>query len=164
MRVLAGIFVMSLLLAIPSQVSGQEMTKEQVGKVEAEVLAFADAWVEVWGDNSCEKGAGLLHPDKLAFLYAGRFENHSEWMAACKESVAGREGYTGRWLETKVHVLTQDAAVFVGNLEQTFRNKDGTSRHYPMSGQTGLVERTPTGWVFTTFAFSNGSSDSGAGG
>ena len=164
MRVLVGFFVMVSLLAIPFHSSAQEMTKEQVAKVEAEVLAFADAWVEVWEENSCEKGERFLHPDRLAFIQGGKALNSSEWLESCATSLETRAGFSGQLLDATVHVLTPKAAVVVLSLEATYRSTDGTSRHYPMSAQHGLVELMEAGWVFTTFSYSNGSYDSGEGG
>ena len=147
MRLFLGSFVAFLLLAIPSQSSAQEMTKEQVSKIEAEVLALAESWIEGWEELDCEKSVSFMHPERLAFLYGGKPLNRS-----------------GEVLGGKAIVLTPKAAVVVFTAEQFYTYTDGSTRHYPSSAYTGLVELTETGWLFTTFSFSNGSYVSGEGG
>ncbi len=97
----------------------------------------------------------------MAFLYGGRPLNRTEWIEACVSTVENQESYSGQMLDGMVYVLTPKAAVVVFTAEQTFNYVSGTSRHYPSSAYTGLVELTETGWLFTTFSYSNGSYDSG---
>ena len=161
MRALAGCLVTSLLLAVPFQVSSQEMTQEQEASIQAEVMAFADAWVEVWEENDCETAAAFLPPDRLQFMWAGSFLSRSDWMGECSRVLETRAGFTGQMLDGEGTVLTPQAAFITLTLEQHYTYTDGSTRHYPRSAQMGLVELTESGWVFTTFGNNNGPFETG---
>ncbi len=157
MRALAAVAVLLLVFACQAPPPA-EMTEAEIAQIEAEVMQFSEAWMDVWAKNDCEAGAVFLHPDNLSFLWSGQALNRAEWLEACIPIVANRESFSGSWTETSVQVLSRDAAVFVGTYSSTFSYVDDTpARHYPSSSQMGLVERTATGWVFTTIAGDSGS-------
>jgi hypothetical protein len=153
MRIIGTVAVLFLVGACQAP---PEMTEAERAQIESEVIEFAEAWMDVWEDNDCEKAAAFLHPDRLAFLHGARVLNRSEWLEACTPVVAAREAYSGTWTDTDVRVLTPNVAVFIGSFSSTTRYTDGRERHYPGIAQAGLVERTSSGWVFTTLASNTG--------
>jgi hypothetical protein len=156
MRAFAAVAVLVLVSACQAPPPA-EMTDAERAQIEAEVLALAQGWMDIWDENDCEAASIFLNPESLSFLWSGQALNRSEWLEACIPIVANRESFSGNWTETKVHVLSPDAAVFVGTYTATYSYVDDTpARHYPRTSQMGLVERTATGWVFTTFTNVNG--------
>jgi uncharacterized protein (TIGR02246 family) len=129
-----------------------EMTETERAQIEAELIEFAEAWMDVWGENDCEKAAAFLHPDRLAVLHGARVLNRSEWLEACAPVVAAREAYSVIWTDMEVRVLTPNVAILIGTYSSTTRYTDGREGHHPAIAQAGLVERTRSGWVFATLA------------
>lgn len=164
MKTLLGFLVGTLLLAMPFQTAAQELTEEQIAEIESEVLALAESWIEGWEGLDCEKSASHMNPEGLSFLFGGKPLNHAEWLEACYSVRENQAAFNGEFLGGKVMVLTPKAAVVVFTAEQFYTYTNGNTRHYPSSAYTGLVELTDSGWLFTTFSFSNGSYVSGEGG
>ena len=155
MRTLVAFSV--LVLVAGCQIPPPEMTEAEIAQIEAEVMEFAEAWLNVWEQNDCEAGAVFLHPTQSSFLWEGKALSRAEWLEICTPFTENRESFTGHWNEVTVRVLTSDAAVFVGTYTDTIRFVSGTLRTWADNSQTGLVERTPEGWVFTTLASTSGS-------
>ena len=159
MRVLVGFFVLSLMLPVPFQVFAQELTKEQVAQIEAEVMEWAEAWMDGWehdGETGCEANAALVHPDYAVHLTGGEPQGRAGWLDYCKRTNANIAGYSGSWTDMNVRVLSPDAAVFTGRWDGTFEYVSGLPRHYPAGAQLILVERTADGWGLTLFENSSG--------
>lgn len=155
MKHLAVLAVMTLFAGCQAP-PPPEMTDAERAQIVAEIMEFSQLWMDVWEENNCEAAASFLHPTDLSFLWQGEALNRSDWLDVCAPVVALRESWVGSWAGRKVQVLTPDAAIFVGTFADTIRFTSGVLRHWTDNSQMGLVERTPEGWVFTTFGATAG--------
>jgi hypothetical protein len=138
-----------------------EMTEAEIAQIEAEVMEHADAWLGVFrGEIDCDAGLDLLHPDRLAMPYQGELLNRAEWHEMCSIRTANVAGVSMSWTKKEVRVLAPDAAVFIGSYSSTWEYRDDSpARHVPISSQIGVAERTPDGWVYTAYSYSDGPSE-----
>jgi len=162
MKTVFGFIVGALLLALPLQISAQDLTPAQVAQIEAEVMAAAEAWMDAWRDmeTDCEKAVDSWHPQHMAFFSGGRRVDKAGWIDYCDRATATRASFAGSWTDPEIRVLSPDAAVFVSSYEQTLSySNDAPTRHYPTAGQVILFERTESGWGITMFSNFNGPSE-----
>ena len=135
------------------------MTDEEVAKIEAEVMEWADAYMEAWtgdGDTGCENSVANIHPDHVVTLNGGKGLKQPEWLDYCKGVNANIAHFRGSWTDKNVRVLSSDAVVFFGRYESTWQRPDGEPFHRPANAQLFLLERTSTGWGMTLLENSNG--------
>ena len=139
----------------PSAPTG--MNNLEIYQIETEVLEHADAWLDVFqGEIDCDAGLDLLHPDRLAMLHEGWLFNRAKWHEMCSIRTANVASVSMNWRTKEVRVLTPDAAVFVGSYSSTWEFRDGSpARHVPVSSLIGVAERTPDGWVYTAYSYSD---------
>ena len=158
MRVLVGFFVMAVMLAMPFQVSAQEMTKQEVAKIEAEGLAVMEANIDGWRQGAIDQIMEAWHPTATSWVIGSvprDFAYVRDWATGL---FVGEYNWEGGWVETTVQVLTPDAAVFQGRYESTITTQNGEKRHYPGNASwTNLMERTEDGWKITKGANAAGS-------
>lgn len=135
-----------------------EMTEAERAQIEAEVMAFADTWLDAWrGGADCDSNLPLLHPDHLAMPYEGEIIDRDEWHEMCLMRSANVAGATFNWTNREVRVLAPDAAVFVGSYSAIWEHLDGSpADRVPVSSTGGVAERTPDGWVWTFYSWSPG--------
>jgi hypothetical protein len=157
MKTVFGFIAGAILIAMPLQIAAQEMTEAQIAQIEAEVLEWAEAWMDSWNvDVHCDATLPLIHPDHVVELTGGAPLKKAEWLEYCKRTNANIAGFTGVWTDTSVRVLSPDAAVFLGRFDGTWEYPDGRTNHRPAGAQLILVERTAEGWGLTLFENSNG--------
>mgnify|MGYP001822653937 CR=1 FL=1 len=158
MRVLLAVAVLMLVAAC--QAPPAEMTEAEIAQIEAEVMQFADDWMDAWKDmeSDCETAEAMLHPDHwVRITGSAEVRDISDWPDFCARSTATRAGFSGDWTETKVRVISPDAAVFIGTYSPTYhRTDDRPPRHYLTSVQRLLVERTDNGWGLSLMTNTNG--------
>lgn len=136
-----------------------EMTEAEIAQIEIEVMQLAEAWMDAWEDmeTDCEATEALLHPDYWERLASGEARDISEWLDFCTRATTTRAGFSGDWIESKVRVISPDAAVFTGTFSPTYYRNDGRPpRHYLTSVQRLLIERTETGWGISWMTNVNG--------
>lgn len=135
-----------------------EMTEAESAQIEAEVMQWAEAWMEIWRANDCELSRNAWHPTRIAQPRAGRTGvSVDEWIRQCTDQITNRASFSGEWTETEVRVISRDVALFMGSYNATYGYRDETpDRHYPTAAQVMLLERTETGWGLTFFVNSNG--------
>ena len=139
-----------------------EMTEAEIAQIEAEVLEFAEAWMDSWEDmdTDCETAADLWHPEHSAYFSGGERVDHDGFIESCHRTTANRASVDGSWTDWEIRVLSPDAAVFLGSYESTMGyNDDSPTRHWPTANQAILVERTATGWGISFFTNFNGPSE-----
>ncbi len=157
MRVLAGFFVMASLLAIPFQLTAQDLTPAEIAQIESEIEEVAEAWIEVWRANDCSLVPKVFHPNNFTQPQGGYLAKSVEdGIAQCESQTANRASYSGKWVETDVRVISRKAAVLMGVWEGEFHYRDDTApRRYDHSAQVILFERTEIGWGVTFYVNSN---------
>ena len=162
MRTLAGFFVTALLLAVPFQLSAQEISEEQVAKIEAEVVEWAEAWEEGWEpENRCEILRALFHPDHPVRVAGGEPQGRDGWFEFCMSNYANWVSFSGTWGDREVRVISPDAAVLITRYDGTWEFEDGTTNHRPSGVHRILLERAPDGWGATFMQNSAGPSAEG---
>jgi hypothetical protein len=137
-----------------------EMTEAEIAQIEAEVLEWAEAFMDGWEagtpDARCEANLALVHPDHVTYLTGGAPQRKADWFDYCMGVHENWASFTGDWTETSVRVISPDAAVFLGRYDSTGENVNGRVIRYPAGAQLILVERTADGWGFTLHENSNG--------
>lgn len=135
-----------------------EMTEAERAQIEAEVMEFADRWLDAWRvEVNCDANLPLMHPERLAMPYEGEIINRDEWYGMCLMRSASVASATFGWTSREVRVLAPDAAVFIGSYSSTWGYRgDSPAVHVPSSSIGGVVERTPDGWVWTFYSWSQG--------
>ena len=127
MRVLAGFFVLSLLLAVPFQISGQEMTEEQVAKIEAEVMSWTDQWIESSRGQDAEAVATLLDPEEARYVVNSTFHSGLDDCRDALETLyQGWNTWAGEWRGRSVEVLGPEVAFLIGEVSGPLTLVDGT--------------------------------------
>jgi len=135
-----------------------EMTEAEIAQIEAEVMEFADTFLDAWRvEVHCDANLPLFHPDRLAMPYQGEIINREGWHEMCLMRSANVASATFNWISREVRVLDPDAAVFIGSYSSTWEYRDGSpTGHVPTSSVGGVAERTPEGWVWTFYSWSPG--------
>jgi hypothetical protein len=135
-----------------------EMTEAEKAQIEADVMEFADSWLDAWRvEVNCDSNLPLMDPDRMAMPYDGKIINRDGWHEMCLMRSANVASATFNWINREVRVMTPDAAVFIGSYSSTWEYRDGSPAvHVPSSSTGGVVERTPDGWAWTFYSWSPG--------
>jgi hypothetical protein len=160
MRKTAALAVLMTVAAC--QAPPAEMTEAEIAEIEAEVMGWAEAWLDGWEADTrtgCETNLALIHPEPVVFLTGGEPQRKADWFEYCLSMNAGLAGFSGEWIEKEVRVLSPDAAVFLGRYDGTFEEESGRILRYPGAVQLILVERMADGWGLTLTEWSNGPSE-----
>ncbi|MBT8396898.1 MAG: nuclear transport factor 2 family protein [Gemmatimonadetes bacterium] len=146
-----AIFLVFLALCFSGCAGGeappaQELTGPERSQVQAEVLDWADQYLEA-GTNLDFMGAVLLFDQADGHFLSG--SNYwSTWEAVrtgLEEVYGGWDLWEGQWTTRRVDVLSADAALLVGEVAGLLRLEDGRE----FDNQVGLsfiLRRTPEGW------------------
>jgi hypothetical protein len=122
------------------------MTAAERGQIQAEVLGWADQYLDA-ATNLDGMGVALLFDQADAHFFSG--SNYwSNWEAirvGLEELYGGWESWEGEWATRRVDVLSPDAAVLVGQATGLFRLDDG-SEYDNRVGLTFVLRRTEAGW------------------
>jgi hypothetical protein len=136
------------------------MTEAEMAQIQAEVMEWADTWMDGWNtgtpEDRCAALQALVHPDHVVYLTGGAAWRKADYFDYCTGAQERWRSFTGSWTETDVRVLSPDAAVFVGRFEATWVRDDETIFAYPAGAQLILAERTADGWGATLMEWSNG--------
>jgi hypothetical protein len=165
MRALVAVVLLALISAC--QAPPAEMTEAEIAQVEAEVMEWAEGFLDAWrGDTrtGCEANLVRVHPDHVVFLRGGEPRRKADWLDWCLSTNAGLEDFIGEWTDKQVRVLSPDAAVFLGRWSGTFVEDTGRRVHHPAAVQRIMVERMADGWGITMQQWSNGPSEVTEGG
>ena len=137
-----------LLLATACQTAPPEMTEAEIAQIEAEVMEAMEEYFEGWRVLDIEMA--MPFTETASWSWSSVPLDYASVRERTEASHAGLESYEGGWAETKIRVLTPDAAVFQGVYGGTLTFTSGVIEHWPDNvTQTNLVERTEGGWKIT---------------
>jgi hypothetical protein len=160
MRTFVALLSLCLCPLLWTEASGQAMTEAEIAQIEAEVMEWAETWMEGWNAGTpadrCEATLALIHPDHVVFLSGGAPQRKADWLDWCLEATHTWLSFSGSWTEKDVRVLSPDATVFLGAFDGTWEHVSGRIERHPTGAQLLLVERTVDGWSATSFENSNG--------
>ncbi len=124
----------------------QELTAAERSEIQAEVLDWADRYLEA-AANLDFMGIVLLFDQADGhFLRGSRY--WSTWDAmrvGMEELYGGWDAFEGQWATRRVDVLSSDAAILVGELTGMVRFEDGREFEN-QAGFSFVLRRTPEGW------------------
>jgi ketosteroid isomerase-like protein len=154
MRALSLLFVLVattvvILLVAKLPPPSPEMSEAEIAQIEAEVREVVEARFEALRNLDMDKVLRSAHPDLLVWAAEGRIMNAAAYRDGMHAWAEGKESWRGRWVETKVRVLTPDLAVFSGSYVDTIQYSDGRHLHCPKCSAVFLFERTTNGWKYT---------------
>jgi len=148
MRVFSVVILSVLLVSCGGEAPpvSQEMTAAERGEIQAEVLGWADQYLEA-ARNLDAMGVALLFDQADAHFFSG--SNYwSNWEAirtGLEEFYGNRTHYEGEWATRRVDVLSPEVAVLAGQNTGFFRLEDG--REFDTRGGfTFVLRKTDAGW------------------
>lgn len=149
MRVFSAVVLGILLVSCGGEAppSSQEMTAAERGQIQAEVLDWADQYLEA-ARNLDAMGVALLFDQADAHFFSG--SNYwSNWEAirtGLEALYGGWDLWEAEWATRRVDVLSPDVAILAGQVNGLLRVEDG--REFDNRGGLSFVLRkTDTGWV-----------------
>jgi hypothetical protein len=158
MRTLFAVAV--LLLVAACQAPPAEMTEAEIAQIEAAVLERAEAYLDAWAagtpEDRCRATQAFFHPDHMVYLTGGAPQGRADHFDYCMGGQEDWRTFTGGWTETSVRVVSPDAAMFLGRMDNTWEHATGRIDHYPAGAQLLLFERAAEGWMITMYEWSNG--------
>ena len=156
MRVFAIVAFFALLAGC--QAAPPEMTPEEIGQIQTDVIAVMEASFEGFRQQNPDMIMEAFHPTETSWVIGSVPRDYAytaDYVATGWEDV---ESWEGEWTEAKVEVLSRDLALFQGTYEVTIRRTDGAIRHWPANASwTNLLKRTEGGWKVTVGANAAGS-------
>ena len=124
----------------------QEMTAAERSQIQAEVLDWADQYLEAASSLDFMGVVLLFDQADGHFLSGSRY--WSTWEAMRKgleELYGGWDLWEGQWATRRVDVLSADAALLVGEAAGLIRFEDG--REFDnQAGFSFILRKTPEGW------------------
>jgi hypothetical protein len=107
--------------------SPPEMTNAERGQIQAEVLDWADQWLEA-GTNLDGVGVSALFDQADGHFSNGAtyLPNWQRFRDVSLELYAGWEAWEAEWGTRRVDVLSEEAALFVGEAIGMIREEGGT--------------------------------------
>jgi hypothetical protein len=148
MRV-SSVIVLSLLVAScggEAPPPSQEMTAAERSQIQAEVLDWADQYMES-ATNLDAMGVALLFDQADAHFFSGStyWSNWEAIRTGLEEFYGNRERWDGEWATRRVDVLSPEAAVLVGQTTGVLRLDDG--REFDnRAGLSFVLRKTDAGW------------------
>ena len=104
-----------------------EMTNADRGQIQAEVLAWADQFLEA-ATSLDAQGVGLLFDQADGHFMAGT-DYRPSWQAhvdGTRELYGGWEAWEAEWVNNRIDVLSPETALFVGESAGVLTLSDGT--------------------------------------
>ena len=139
-----------LMLVAACQTAPPEMTEAGRGQIETEVVALMESAIEGVRQLDVDMVMAACHPTDLGWVWSSVPRGYDRVRELWVTWFENKEAWDGRWTETTVKVLNEDAAVFQGIYEATLTYEDGRIVRYPANASwTSLVERTTDGWKIT---------------
>lgn len=134
-----------------------EMTEAERAQIESEIQQMAESVLDDWRTNDCNAIVEAWNPD-LVFQPSGGViaETLAEVREQCDRALANRASFSGNLIDTRIKVLSRDAAVLGMTWEGTFHYRDDTPpRYYAHSSTVFLLGRTGDGWGVSFYVNSN---------
>jgi hypothetical protein len=123
-----GVLVAALLSACTGgEAPAPEMTNEERGQIQAEVLGWSDQFLSNVNNVDAQGVADLFDSSDAHFIEGATY--HPSWQAfltGTRELYSGWEGWQGEWVTRRVDVLDFDAALLVGEVTSVLTLQDGT--------------------------------------
>ena len=92
-----------------------EMTNAERGQIQAEVLAWADQWLEAATNLDAQEAAAFFDQADGHFLRGASYEaTWQEFLDGSQELYDSWDAWEGQWDTRRIDVLAPDAALFVG--------------------------------------------------
>jgi ketosteroid isomerase-like protein len=127
MRTFAALLLFFQCPLLWTQASGQGITEAETAQIEAAVTAVGDQWIAAMEDFDTETLLSLCDSATMhANDGASYFATFAEWRVHVEGLFDGfAAGEDGKWVDTRIDVLSKDAAHFVGQSDLTLTREDG---------------------------------------
>lgn len=146
MRSYALVFAALAAFSCTGESAPVEMTNAERGQVQAEVLTWADQWLDAVSNLDPQGVASLLDQADGHFFNGTSYR--SNWQAflnGTQELYSGWDAWEGEWGARRVDVLSPDAALLVGEARGMVRFLDGTEADNHVAWSF-VLRRSDTGW------------------
>ena len=123
-----------------------ELTEEQKTEIEAEVRAFAEAYLAVFPDLDAVRLKELFADEGFSLVNNAVRFSRADWDGLIDQVSADWLSMEGAWDDTDIRVLGQNAAVFEGTYHTRRTEGDGRVVVFPEGFWTALCERRNGEW------------------
>ena len=149
MRIVSAVFAIFALLACATESAPpSELTSEDRGSIQAEVLDWSDGWLSAVNEGDAQGAAVLFDQAAAHFMDHTSYQaNWQELQTRFQELFGGQDAPVGAWDTRRVDVLAPDLALVTGQVARTGAEAEGQGEEASRSYVSIVVRKEAGVWL-----------------